>query len=159
MNETPAGVTAVPRNTFTNGQRVSGHAMPLSSSVLTAAVVVAAAPAIVPTHQSVVGPGENARVARPPAALVQRPVVARSSPPPAPAPFARQLAALEEKGGRPLTRSELAALRPATPLAPVRVIAGRATGTLPADTATRSSGAFVAPSLGERERVLQQSMF
>src|SRR5262249_12152789 len=76
----------------------------------------------------------------------------------APAPFARQLAALEEKGGRPLTRGELAALRPATTLAPVRVIASRATGTVAADAATHRSGAFVAPSLAERERALQQSM-
>src|SRR5215469_12722801 len=42
MNETPAAVTAVPRNTFTSGQRVSGHGAPLSSSVLAAAVITAA---------------------------------------------------------------------------------------------------------------------
>jgi len=163
MNETPAAVSSVPRSTFTSGQRVGGHAMPLSSSVLAAAVVVAAAPAIVPTRQSVLGAGAGPPVARPPAALLQRPVVARSPPPPAPAPFERQLAALAEKGGRPLTRAELAPLQPATPLAPVRVIASRAPATGPAGAAARSSGAMHAqtpagPSLAERERALQQSM-
>jgi hypothetical protein len=162
MNKTPAAVTAVPRNTFTSGQRVSGQVMPLSSSVLTAAVVVAAAPAIVPTRQSALGAAGGPRVARPPATLLQRPVVARLPPPPGPAPFERQLAALQEKGGRPLTRAELAALQPATPLTPVRVITRRAPATVPAAAAARSSGATAAPlpagpSLAERERTLQQS--
>jgi hypothetical protein len=148
MNETPAAVTAVPRTTFTSGQRVSGQVTPLSSSVLAAALVVAVAPAILPTRGSVLGPAESARVARPPAALQQRPVVVRSPPPPAPVPFARQLSALEEKGGRPLTRGELAALQPATTFAPVKVVGSRATGTQ----------ASVAPGLAERERALQQSI-
>ena len=163
MNETPAAVTAVPRNTFTSGQRVSGHATPLSSSVLAAAVVAAAAPAILPTRQSVLGAGEGTRVARPPAALLQRPVAARAPPPAAPAPFERQLIALQEKGGRPLTRAELAALQPATPLAPVRLVGSRPAATLPAGTATRGSRATIlpapaAPGLAERERALQQSL-
>jgi hypothetical protein len=162
MNETPAAVTAVPRSTFTSGQRVSAHVMPLSSSVLGAAVVVAAAPAIVPTRQSVLGGGEGARATPPPAALLQRPVVARSPPPPAPAPLERQLAALQERGGRPLTRGELAALQPATPLAPVRLVANRVPATMPAGAVTRSSAATRAqapagPSIAERERALQQS--
>jgi hypothetical protein len=137
--------------------------MPLSSSVLAAAVVVAAAPAIVPTRQSVLGAGETRRVARPPSALLQRPVVARSPPPPAPVPFERQLVAIQERGGRPLTRSELAALQPATPLAPVRVVVGRPPATVPAGAAARRPGATrtqapVTPSLAERERTLQQSI-
>jgi len=162
MNGTPAAVTAVPRSTFTSGQRVGGQVMPLSTSVLAAAVVVAAAPAIVPTRQSVLGAGEARRVARPPTALPQRPVIARSPPPPGPPPFERQVVALQEKGGRPLTRSELAALQPATPLAPVRVVAGRPPATVPAGAAAHSPGAPpqapATTSLAERERTLQQSI-
>ena len=162
MNGTPAAVTAVPRSTFTSGQRVSGQVTPLSSSVLAAAVIVTAAPAIVPTRQSVLGAGEAQRVARPPSALLQRPVVARSPPPAAPPPFERQLVALQENGGRPLTRPELAALQPATPLAPVRVVARRPPATLPAGAAARGPGATppapAATSLAERERSLQQSI-
>jgi hypothetical protein len=162
MNETPAAVTAVPRSTFASGQRVSGHASPLPASMLAAAVVVAATPAIVPTRQSVLGTAGGARVARPPVALLQRAVVARSPPPAAPAPFERQLAALQERGGRPLTRAELTALQPAAPLAPVRVIGGKAPATVPAGSVARSSAAThapsAAPSLAERERALQQSI-
>jgi hypothetical protein len=163
MNATPAAVTAVPRNTFTSGQRVSGHATPLSSSVLAAAVVVAAAPAILPTRQSVLGAGEGSRVARPPATLLQRSVLAHSPPPPAPAPFERQLIALQEKGGRPLTRGELAALEPATPLAPVRLVGSRAAATVSAGTVTHGAGTSILPApggagLAERERALQQSI-
>ena len=175
VNETPAAVTAVSRNTFTSGERVGGRGMPLSSSLLAAAVVAAATPAIMPSRQSVLGPSLGGRVARPPAALLQRTVVARSPPPPAPAPFERQLAAIQERGGRPLTRSELAALQPPTPLAPVRVVASRATAA-PAGAAVHGPGAAHAaaapptlpsttrtqqpfsPGLAERERALQQSL-
>jgi hypothetical protein len=163
MNETPGAVTAVPRSTFISGRRVSGEVMPLSTSVLAAAVAVAATPAIVPVRQSVLGAAESARMPRPPAAVLLRPVVARSPPPPAPAPFGRQLAALEEKGGRPLTRGELSALQPAAPLAPVRVVASRTAPTGLAGVATGGSAPTrtqpsVAPGLAERERTLQQSM-
>src|SRR5215472_35229 len=84
-------------------------------------------------------------------------------PPPAPAPFERQLTALQEKGGRPLTRGELAALQPATPLAPVRLVGSRTAATVPAGSATRGSGPTILPvpagvGLAERERALQQSV-
>jgi hypothetical protein len=158
VNETPAAVTAVPRNTFTSGQRVGFRAVPVSPAVLAAAAVAAAAPAIAPTRQSVLGPGEGRVVTRPPAALLQRGVVVRTPPPPAPAPFERQLHAIQAQGGRPLTRSELAPLQPAAPLAPVRVVSRGVT--VPARSApqpaARSHGT-PAPSLAERERALQQS--
>jgi hypothetical protein len=162
-NETTAAVTAVPRSTFTSGERVSGRVMPMSSPLLAAAVVVAAAPAIVPTRQSVLGAGEGSRVPRPPPALLQRSVVERSPPPPAPAPFERQLAALQESGGRPLTRAELAVLQPTASLVPARGVAGRAAAALPGGAVTRTSAAanaqaLAGASLAERERTLQQSI-
>ena len=172
VNETPAAVTAVPRNTFTSGQRVGFRAVPVASSVLAGAAVAAAAPSIAPTRQSVLGPGEGRFVANPPAALLQRGVVARTPPPAAPASFERQLTAIQAQGGRPLTRGELAPLQPAAPLAPVRVVNRGAT--VPASAAARPLGASRAtapgsspqpaartqgaptPSLAERERALQQ---
>jgi hypothetical protein len=83
VHDTTAAVTSVPRTTFTSGQRIGGHFMPLSSAMLVTAGVAAAAPAIAPLHQSVLGPGE-VRTPRAPAALLQRTVVARSVPPAAP---------------------------------------------------------------------------
>lgn len=122
MNDTAAAVTSVPRTAFTSGQRIGGHFIPLSSAMLVTAGVAAAALAIAPLHQSVLGPGE-VHVPRPPAALLQRTVVARTAPPAVPVVFERQQAAIERNGGKPLARSELAALQPAAPLAPVKVVA------------------------------------
>src|ERR1700720_1032858 len=60
---------------------------------------------------------------RPPAALVSRRVVARPPPPRAPVPFDRQVQAIQQNGGRPLARADLARLQPPTPVAPVRLVA------------------------------------
>jgi len=147
MNATAAAVTTVPGTAFTSGQRVGGHLVPLSSAMLATAGIAAAAPAIAPLRQSVLGPGET-RAPRPPASVLQRAVVARTVPPAAPASFERQLAAIQRNGDKPLARSELAALQPAAPLAPVRIVASRSSPPAPG-AATQS--------FAERERVLQQS--
>ena len=83
LNDTTAAVTSVPRSAFTSGQRIGGHFMPLSPALLVTAGVAAAAPAIAPLHQSVLGPAE-VPVPRPPTELLQRTVVARSVPSAAP---------------------------------------------------------------------------
>jgi hypothetical protein len=80
MNDTAAAVSSVPRTAFTSGQRISGHVVPLSSAMLATAGVTAAAPAIAPLRQSVLGPGEVG-VPKPPAALLQRTVVAARTVP------------------------------------------------------------------------------
>src|SRR5882762_9018187 len=178
VNNKPAAVTAVPQNVFTSGQRVGGHAVRLPAAVLAGAPVAAAPPALVPTHQSVLGPNTGRAVARPPAALVSRPVVARTPPPRAPVPFERQVQAIQQNGGRPLARAELARLQPATPAAPVRLIAagGAAVGAgapahggggarpgnpatpqRPGAAAPPASAGAQAPNLADRERVLQNS--
>jgi hypothetical protein len=177
VNNTAGAVTAVPQNVFTSGQRVGGHTVHLPAEVL-ARAATAAPPAIVPIHQSVLGPNAGRAIARPPAALVSRPVVARTPPPRAPVPFDRQVAAIQQNGGRPLARADLARLQPATPVAPVRIIAagGAAVGagalphgsgttrpsnpalpTRPAASAPPASAGAQAPSFADRERVLQNS--
>src|SRR4029077_5228905 len=56
-------------------------------------------------------------------AVINRPVVARTAPPPAPVPFERQQEAIRANGGRPLARSEITALQPAAAANPrVRVV-------------------------------------
>jgi hypothetical protein len=162
VNNTPAAVTSVPQNVFVSGQGVGGHTVRLPSPVLAAAAVSATAPAIAPIRQSVLGPSEGRGVARPPATLPQRTVLTRAPGPRAPAPFERQVAAIQANGGRPLSSTELAQLQPAAPLAPVRVVPGRGP-TMTAGAAARGSGAARAltptasPSLAERERALQHS--
>jgi hypothetical protein len=175
VNDTAQAVTTVSRNTFTSGRSVGARAIELPAALLAAAVVSAATPAIVPSRQSVLGAGEGRAVPQPPAALMQRPVVARTAPPPAPAPFERQLAAIQANGGWPLTRGELAPLQPPSPIAPVKVVSSRG-APVPARVAAQGSGAprvpntapsaprapartqgATTPSLAERERALQQS--
>src|SRR5947208_4367881 len=178
VNNTAGAVTAVPQNVFTSGQRVGGHVVRLPAAALAGTAVTAAPPAIVPSRQSVLGANAGRSVARPPAALLSRPVVARTPPPRAPVPFDRQVAAIQQNGGRPLARVDLARLQPATPVAPVRVIAGGAAGvragapargpggarsgnaatpTRPGASAPAPSAGRQAPSFADRERVLQNS--
>jgi len=178
VNNTAGAVTAVPQNVFTSGQRVGGHVVRLPAAALAGAAVTSAPPRIVPSRQSVLGVNAGRSVARPPAALLSRPVVARTPPPRAPVPFDRQVAAIQQNGGRPLARAELARLQPATPVAPVRVIAGgaaavragapahgpdgarpgnSATATRPGSSAPAPSAGGQAPSFADRERVLQNN--
>ncbi len=90
-------VTAVPQDRFSNGRRVAESAHVVSAAQLGAARFVAA-PAIAPQRVSVLGPkaGEASRAPRPPAAVISRRVVARTAPPPAPIPFERQQAVLNQ---------------------------------------------------------------
>jgi hypothetical protein len=176
VNHRAAAMTTVPQNIFLSAQAVGGHALHLPPAVLAAAAVAAAAPALAPIRQSVLGPTDGRGAAHPPAALLHRAVVVRTAPPRAPASFEQQLAAIEANDGRPLVRSQLERLQPATPAVPVRVIA-RTTAVITASAlphrpvatrtghapATGGSSAAAQPgepsnvSFAERERTLQQS--
>jgi hypothetical protein len=117
----PGGVTAVPRNVFASAQPVGGHRMHLPSGSGGRFTSTGAPPAIAPNRHSVLGPaGRVAR--RPPPALVNRQVVARTAPPAAPVSFDREQAAIRANGGRPLGRGEMARLQPNAPSARVRLV-------------------------------------
>src|SRR5262249_52938516 len=122
VNNRPSAVTAVPQNIFISAQRVGGHAVSLPPAVLAGALVTESAPAIAPIRQSVLGPNEGRGAAGPPVSLAQRPVLVRTPPPRAPAPFERQLQAMQTNGGRPLAGAEIAQLQPATSNTPVHMI-------------------------------------
>ena len=177
VHATSGAVTAVPQSVFTSGQHVARHVVPVPREVLSSAVTTAAPP-IVPSRQSVLGPGAGRAVPHPPPALSSRPVVARTPPPRAPVPFERQVQAIQQNGGRPLPRTELARLQSATPVAPVRLISasGAETGRVhiptapsrPTATAVRPGasaasdsparpGGASAPNFTEREHALQST--
>jgi hypothetical protein len=176
LHDTASAVSAVPRTTFISGRNVGAQVIELTPVALAAATATAVAPAIAPTRPSVLGPGAGRPASRPPAGLLQRPVVAHTAPPAAPAPFERQLTAMQANGDRPLTRSELAPLQPGSSLVPVKVVASRGTPVSAGSVAhgsaagrARSSAApaagipvyappLAAPSLAERERALQQTV-
>jgi hypothetical protein len=119
------GVTAVPRDSFARGRRITQEARSVPAAQL-GSVQVVAAPAIAPQRESVLGPqaGTAARAARPPANAISRAVVARTPPPPPPVPFERQQPALAQNPGRPLPPAAVQGARQnAQPSSPqVRVI-------------------------------------
>src|SRR5262249_12546958 len=119
----PGAVVAVPRDVFVSARPVSGHTMRIPENELARVAARPAAPAIAPARESVLGHRPDMNVRRPPAAVVNRPVVARTAPPPPPVPFERQQEAIRANGGRPLARSQLTALQPAAAPNPrVRVV-------------------------------------
>ncbi len=154
VNRTADAVTLVPRGTFISGERIGSRTVRVSAAELATATVTPA-PLLVPTRQSVLGATAARRVARPPGALMQRTVIARSQPPPAPVPFERQLSAIEADGGQPPTRSELARLQHGASLTPVKLVSSNpappAHPVAPQQAPTKT--------LAERARVLQQSAF
>src|SRR5262249_54024934 len=78
--------------------------------------------AVAPTTNSVLGPSAASanKVPQPRATVINRPVVAKATPPPPPVPFARQQQALAAHPGQPLAPHEVQQLRPAgTPTATV----------------------------------------
>jgi hypothetical protein len=95
-------------------------------------------PSIVPTRQSVLGSAGPSQARRPPVAIASRPVVARRVPPPAPAPFDRQLDAMQANGGRPLPPAQLLQLRDTDHPRPIVLVAppSPAAGSQPAPTAS-----------------------
>ena len=152
VNNTPAAVTAVPRDVFTSGERVGPRTVRVTSALLVTAAVAAQPPPLVPARQSVLGAPTTRPVARPPSALMNRPVLARTAPAPAPPPIERQVAAIQANGGRPLPRSELSRLAPPVAAGPVRVLPSR--GPAGANPASPPPGI---PGMRERERALQNS--
>ena len=121
----PNAVMAVPQDRFANGHRVSESSRAVSAAQLGSARF-AAAPQIAPQRVSVLGPraAEAARAPRPPASVLSRPVVARTAPPPAPVPFDRQQAVLNQNPGRPLPAASVQQMRQNAPArsSPVRVV-------------------------------------
>jgi hypothetical protein len=112
-------VTATSGASFTSGQSVSRNVVHVDQREMVSAQVVAGAPAIAPTRQSVMGSGAVASV-RPPAAFANRAVVAKTAPPPPPVAFDRQQAAIRANGGKPIAGAQYRQLQPANVQAAAR---------------------------------------
>src|SRR6476620_11442187 len=105
----PNAVTAVPPAAFAQSQNVGRAAVALPAAAIAAAQVQQVA-RVAPARTAFVGASPVAR-SKPPAATMQRAVVARAAPPPAPVPDAQKLQALEKNPGQPLSPRELQQLR------------------------------------------------
>lgn len=98
-------ITATSRESFTSARPVGRNMVRFDAREVSAAPVAPTGPAVMPQQRSVFGAGAESRV-RPRAQFASRPVVARTAPPPAPVPFARQQQAIQANGGRPIRISE-----------------------------------------------------
>ncbi len=107
----PNAVTVVPRNVFTGARPVAAAALRVQPQVLAQARITPAV-RIAPSIASVGFAGGNARAAHgAPSALFAREVVARRTPPPAPAPIAQRFNLIANQGGKPLATAQLHELR------------------------------------------------
>jgi hypothetical protein len=156
----PGAVVAVSRDVFTSARPISGRTMRIPEQELSRFNAHGVGPAIMPVRESVLGRRPDMNVRRPPAAFVNRPVVARVAPPPAPVPFERQQEAIRANGGRPLARSQITQLQPVAAVnSRVRVVGsgpmrplqngGQQFGTARPNIQNRPE-----PTIQERERAL-----
>jgi len=122
----PGAVTVVPNETFVRGQPAAGAALLLPEDELVRAPVRGAVAPLVPQRESFLGGSfaPHGPIARPPASVMSRPVVARLAPPPQAVPFAIRQQALAAHPGQPLDAGTLSTLRQSAPAvrSPVSVV-------------------------------------
>ena len=116
----PGAVVAVPATTFVQSQPVSRAAVRVSEDMMVKAPV-AVVPHLAPTEKSV--RGNAAQGDKPPARVLERPVVARTAPPEARIGFSAQQPHLTAKPGRPLDDGARKELKAAAAAPAVKVIA------------------------------------
>ena len=106
------GITAVPQAAFAQARPVQRAAVAVNSQVLNKAEILPLAK-IAPQRTSVIGasPAVNAR---PPASVLDKPIVAKAPPPPAPAPIAARLSGQGAEAGRPQEPAASAQAAPGT---------------------------------------------
>jgi hypothetical protein len=165
MNQGVTGaVTAVPRATFVNASRVTTSARALPANAVREAQVIGTAPQVAPAAVSLVS-RSDARAHVPPAAVINRQVIATRPTPPAPVPFAARQPAMTEHPGRPVDPRTLSSIRTETQRSattpPVRVVtptshtaaagAGAPAPTAPPPSAPTPSAVPRAPAPPERE--------
>jgi hypothetical protein len=124
----PGAVVAVRGEALVGGRPIAAAAIRVPPGAIERAEVMHAAP-VAPERAAVLGGRASlAGPHLPPAAVVNRPVVAKMGPPPRPVPFADQQEALRENPGKPLPN-----VRPAA--APVNATAPRPRAAEPAPAA------------------------
>jgi len=99
-------VTATSQASFTSAQPVGRNMVRVNEREMSNAHAAPFTPNVAPQQRSFLGAGADARV-RPPANVAARQVVAKTAPPPAPAPVSRQLQQVQANGGRPVPVSQV----------------------------------------------------
>jgi hypothetical protein len=122
-------VTATSQASFTTAQPVGRNQVRVDAREV-ASAPVAPMTMVAPQQRSFAGAGTAAR-ARPPANVVNRNVVAKTAPPPAPVPVAQQVQAVQANGGRPVAATQIRANQPEPARANVKVAAPAKAAVLP----------------------------
>jgi hypothetical protein len=104
-------IVAMPQNSFASAQPVRQAAVRVDPNQMRQAQVIGAAPRVVPQRESVLANSNGRRAASPPAATLNRPVVAKLTPPPRPVSFAAKQQALQQHPGTPVAPAQLQTLR------------------------------------------------
>ena len=112
--DVPGAVTAVPRDVFVQARPVASAGVAVPREAVRSAPVVGTTAPVAPQTASIAGT-PTVHAFAPPAAVARRQVVVRSTPPPAPLPFAAKQAALAERPGQPVDPETESALRLRTP--------------------------------------------
>jgi len=107
------GMTAVPQQAFASAQPVSKAAVAVNPRQF-ANVPVSSRAAVPPARQAVLGVQTNTgvRIAAPPAAVMNRAVIAKTAPPPPPPSFAAKQQVLAQHPGQPVARQQMQRLAP-----------------------------------------------
>ena len=116
VNKTvPGAVTVVPQHAFASAQPVAKAAVRVTPQQI-AAAPVSARVAVVPTREAVLGAKAATanHVTAPPAAVMNRQVIAKHTPPPPPPSFAAKQKAMAAHPGQPVGKREMQTLRPAS---------------------------------------------
>jgi len=103
--EVAGGVTVINHETFVSAGSVSRNVVRIDQREIVRGSVTVATPAIAPERRAVLG---TVRVGvRPPAVVISRTVVARTTPPPPRVSFAKEQEFIRSNGGRPPAISEM----------------------------------------------------
>lgn len=137
----PGAIVAVRGDAMAGGRPIGPIAVRVSPGAVERAEVMRAAP-FAPERAAVLGGRAPLTAHVPQAAVMNRPVVARMTPPPAPVPFARQQEALLANPGRPLNANAVRSMQGSPPAAHVSV-----------NTAPRSTNRVEATPLNNRQNL------
>jgi hypothetical protein len=104
-------MVAMPQNSFASAQSVQRAGVRVGAEQIRQAQVIGAAPRIAPQRESVLANSNGRHAVAPPAAIANRPVVAKLAPPPRAVPFAAKQQMLQQHPGTPVAPAQLQTLR------------------------------------------------
>jgi hypothetical protein len=104
-------IVAMPQSSFASAQPVQRAAVRVDANQMRQAQVIGAAPKVAPQRESVLANSSGRKAVAPPAAIADRPVVARLAPPPRAVPFAAKQQMLQQHPGTPVAPAQLQTLR------------------------------------------------